>query len=145
MSENWREKIAELELKVKELELQLSTEKDNAAVDALDAIVQLCGQGGWEYPGQVVRDVAALVEERDTARKRSHLRRGQLGQYVMAGELYRALYTHLYVVYKECGTIVEKGSSANTGEYAVAIQEIVALVLRALEQEYDRDRSNRDQ
>ncbi len=42
----------------------MSPRDDTAATDALDAIAKLCGCPAWEYPGQVVRDVAALVTER---------------------------------------------------------------------------------
>lgn len=39
----------------------------SAAADALDAIAAACGCAEWEYPGQVVRDVEAVVRERDEA------------------------------------------------------------------------------
>ncbi len=41
---------------------------ENAAMNALDAIAKLCGCAEWDYGGQVVRDVIAVVGERDTAR-----------------------------------------------------------------------------
>lgn len=34
----------------------------DAATAALDAIATLCGSPAWEYPGQVVRDMQAVVE-----------------------------------------------------------------------------------
>ena len=34
---------------------------DNPAANALDDIVKLCGASDWEYPGQVVRDVALAL------------------------------------------------------------------------------------
>jgi hypothetical protein len=37
---------------------------------ALDAIAAACGCPTWEYPGQVVRDVEAVVAERDELRGR---------------------------------------------------------------------------
>jgi hypothetical protein len=40
-----------------------------AAAEALDKIATLCGCAAWEYPGQVVRDVAVAVTERDAARR----------------------------------------------------------------------------
>jgi len=36
--------------------------EDNAAVDALNAIAEMCGVPEWDYPGQVVRDVRYLKE-----------------------------------------------------------------------------------
>lgn len=39
----------------------------DAATDALDQIAALCGCAQWDYPGQVVRDVAALVEQHERA------------------------------------------------------------------------------
>lgn len=36
--------------------------EDNAAVDALNAIAEMCGVKEWDYPGQVVRDVRHLKE-----------------------------------------------------------------------------------
>jgi len=35
----------------------------NAAVDALNAIAELCGVKEWDYPGQVVRDVRLKIEQ----------------------------------------------------------------------------------
>lgn len=43
--------------------------RDNGATDALDAINKLCGCERWDYPGQIVRDVADLkrrLEEAET-------------------------------------------------------------------------------
>lgn len=37
--------------------------RDEAAGKALDAIATACGCSDWEYPGQVVRDVEAVVSE----------------------------------------------------------------------------------
>lgn len=34
----------------------------SAAEKALDEIAQICGCPHWDYPGQVVRDVAAMKE-----------------------------------------------------------------------------------
>ncbi len=34
----------------------------SAIVDAMDSIAKLCGCPGWDYPGQVVRDVEDLRE-----------------------------------------------------------------------------------
>lgn len=42
-------------------------DRTSAAILALSAIAKLCGCAEWEYPGQVVRDVDALVKERDEA------------------------------------------------------------------------------
>lgn len=39
----------------------------SAAKDALDAISAACGCEEWDYPGQVVRDVRAVVRERNEA------------------------------------------------------------------------------
>jgi hypothetical protein len=36
----------------------------NAAVDALNAIAELCGVKEWDYPGQVVRDVKLMKESK---------------------------------------------------------------------------------
>ena len=44
------------------------TEASDASTNAFDAIAVLCGCPTWEYPGQIVRDVEALVKERDEAR-----------------------------------------------------------------------------
>lgn len=41
----------------------------DAASLAFDAIAALCGAPHWDYPGQIVRDVEALVGERDRARE----------------------------------------------------------------------------
>lgn len=38
-------------------------ENGDAAEQALDAIAALCGCKTWEYPGQVVRDVEAVVRQ----------------------------------------------------------------------------------
>ena len=44
------------------------SERDKSAAElALDAIAEACGCAEWEYPGQVVRDVLAVVRERDGA------------------------------------------------------------------------------
>ncbi len=40
---------------------------DTPTETALDAIAALCGCPEWHYPGQLVRDVAALLAERDAA------------------------------------------------------------------------------
>jgi len=37
-------------------------ERDSAVMKALDSIADLCGCSDWEYAGQVVRDVQALVD-----------------------------------------------------------------------------------
>lgn len=40
---------------------QKTSRERSASDDALDDIALLCDSGNWEYPGQVVRDVAAMV------------------------------------------------------------------------------------
>jgi hypothetical protein len=45
-------------------------EKDAGEI-ALDEIAALCGVPEWEYPGQVVRDVRAVVAERDLWKDRA--------------------------------------------------------------------------
>jgi hypothetical protein len=40
-------------------------EDDPAVVKAFDQIAEACGCEEWEYPGQLVRDVEALAEDRD--------------------------------------------------------------------------------
>lgn len=46
------------------------SERDKSAAEmALDAIAEACGCAEWEYPGQVVRDVLAVVRERDAGRQ----------------------------------------------------------------------------
>jgi hypothetical protein len=42
---------------------ELRQAKDNAGVRALDQIAALCGCAEWHYPGQIVRDVEALVKQ----------------------------------------------------------------------------------
>lgn len=42
----------------------------DAATNAFDAIAVLVGVPDWDYPGQLVRDVEALVKERDQLKKR---------------------------------------------------------------------------
>jgi hypothetical protein len=39
--------------------------RSDAATQAFDAIASACGCAEWEYPGQVVRDVQAVVRQRD--------------------------------------------------------------------------------
>jgi hypothetical protein len=46
----------------------LQSEEGSAATLAFDAIATACGCPHWDYPGQVVRDVLAVVKERDEAR-----------------------------------------------------------------------------
>lgn len=49
-------------------DLQRTEDERNATAEGhLDAIAAACGSPGWEYPGQVIRDVKALREERDAA------------------------------------------------------------------------------
>lgn len=52
------------------MEVVVSERDKSAAELALDAIAEACGCAEWEYPGQVVRDVLAVVRERDDAAKR---------------------------------------------------------------------------
>lgn len=40
-------------------------EDDPAVVKAFDKIAEACGCEEWDYPGQLVRDVEALAEDRD--------------------------------------------------------------------------------
>ena len=42
--------------------------ESDAAAQAFDAIAAACGCPEWEYPGQLVRDVRAVVAERDALR-----------------------------------------------------------------------------
>jgi len=46
------------------------------AVEALDKIAEMCGCGMWDYPGQVIRDVAAVVAERDALKAELEKHRG---------------------------------------------------------------------
>lgn len=50
--------------KYRDLELCLDAHED-ASTPAFDEIAALCGCPEWEYPGQVIRDVKAVVEQRD--------------------------------------------------------------------------------
>jgi len=43
----------------------------DAATEAFDAIAKLCGCPEWQYPGQLVRDVAAVVAAHDEALERA--------------------------------------------------------------------------
>lgn len=75
---------SKLESEVKHLreenrELLLALNK-SAATDALDAIAKLCGVAEWDYPGQVVRDVALVL-----GRFRSALRGEIMGEHAYNG------------------------------------------------------------
>lgn len=52
------------------LEVVVSEHVKSAAEMALDAIAEACGCAEWEYPGQVVRDVLAVVKDRHEAATR---------------------------------------------------------------------------
>jgi hypothetical protein len=49
-----------------DLHANTGPEKDAGEI-ALDEIAALCGVAEWDYPGQVVRDVKAVIAQRDTA------------------------------------------------------------------------------
>lgn len=55
---------------VADMALRLDAHED-ASTPAFDEIAKLCGCPEWEYPGQVVRDVEAVVRERDTLSERA--------------------------------------------------------------------------
>lgn len=46
---------------------EMLEDKDDAATTAFNAIAAACGCAHWYYPGQVVRDVRAVIKERDEA------------------------------------------------------------------------------
>lgn len=49
--------------------LQVEVDAHNdASTPAFDEIAAMCGCPQWEYPGQVIRDVKMVVEERDALR-----------------------------------------------------------------------------
>lgn len=62
----YRDKVRDLTAERDEARQEAASHKD-AATQAFDAIAALCGCPQWEYPGQVVRDVEALVRQRDEA------------------------------------------------------------------------------
>lgn len=65
----WERRGKELDVMERELTaLRGVGSGGSAATQALNAIAAACGCAEWEYPGQVVRDVEAVVRERDTLR-----------------------------------------------------------------------------
>jgi hypothetical protein len=58
-AEQYRVRAEKAEARVRELEAKL---EGSAADDAFNAIAALCGCSSWDYPGQLVRDVARLKD-----------------------------------------------------------------------------------
>ena len=55
-------------------------EPPNAAMEAFEQIADICGCRTWDYPGQLVRDVRALADERDGLRLQLDLLRDEARQ-----------------------------------------------------------------